>query len=462
MVVKNSPSPTEAQRYRVPKIWKGKIDSEVSQGMLNCDDRAPTVMCITNAQIDPNVGLIATGRLFSGSVEEGRHVYLVEARKKHVVKEVSMYMGAFREVVSQITAGNIVALTGLDLARAGETLVDVAFKDFMVPFERMKYVSEPVITMAIEPRNPEDMLRLREAMNRLSIEDPNLTVTVDKWTGEYLLSGMGELHLETAMKFLRDYSGGVELATSDPMADYRETATEKGLIVVAESPDKQNRFWVQVEPHDDKTKHAEKDRIEDTWAVDEQQNIFLNSTNEIKHLDYARDMILSGFNWACKTGPLCEQPLRNVKVRLMNAEINEDPILCRSTQITRTVSRAIFGSFLTAKPVLLEPVYRIEVSTSPQWFGICANIITSRRGRIQAAESRGTLTMITGYVPVAEMLGSSAEMRSATSGHVVWQSTFENWEKVPDSVAAEIVRRIRTRRGLPPEIPKLDKFAARA
>jgi elongation factor 2 len=248
MVVKNIPDPVEAQRYRLPRIWKGDLNSEVGQAMLNCDDNGPTVMCITMAQIDPHAGLVATGRLFSGTIKQGDQVYLVGVRRDYRVQQVSMYMGAFREVVEKISAGNIAALLGLDLARAGETLVDAAHKDAMVPFERIRYVSEPVITIAVEPKHPKDLPLLMEAMNRLSIEDPNLTATINKETGEYLLSGMGELHLEIAIKFLQDYGGELEIITSKPIVVYRESIAGKGALALAKSPNGLNRFLVQVEP----------------------------------------------------------------------------------------------------------------------------------------------------------------------------------------------------------------------
>ncbi|MFB0501565.1 MAG: GTP-binding protein, partial [Candidatus Bathyarchaeia archaeon] len=115
MVVKNLPNPVEAQKYRVPKIWKGELESEIGQAMLKCDENGPTVICLTSAQMDPHAGLVATGRTFSGSIREGDRIYLVGAKKDYRVQQVSMYMGAFREVVDRIAAGNISALLGLDL-----------------------------------------------------------------------------------------------------------------------------------------------------------------------------------------------------------------------------------------------------------------------------------------------------------------------------------------------------------
>ncbi|MEM3616829.1 MAG: elongation factor EF-2 [Candidatus Bathyarchaeia archaeon] len=483
MVVKNIPNPIEAQKYRLPRIWKGDLTSEIGQAMLNCDDNGPTVMCITMAQINPHAGLVATGRLFSGSVKEGDQVYLVGAHKDYRVQQVSMYMGAFREVVDKITAGNIAALLGLDLARAGETLVDLAHKDVMVPFERIRYVSEPVITIAVEPKHPKDLPRLMDAMNKLSIEDPNLVTTIHRETGEYLLSGMGELHLEIAVKFLQDYGSGLEIVASTPIVVYRESIAGKGVTVMAKSPNKHNMFWVQVEPLEEKVislieagEIAEEmsseqignilfkeagwpaEEARNIWAIDEHRNIFVGATKGVQYLPEAREMIIAGFKWACRAGPLCEEPLRGLKAKLIDAQLHEDPVHRGPAQILPAIRRAILGSFLTAKPVLLEPVYKIGVSVPAQWVGDCISIITRKRGRILASEHKGILTVITGYIPVAETFGLSAEMRSATSGHAFWQCTFDHWETIPENIASEVVRRIRERKGLPPEKPTPDMF----
>jgi elongation factor 2 len=480
MVIKNVPNPIEAQKYRIPKIWKGKEKSEIGQAMLNCDDDGPTVMCITNVQTDKTAGLVAAGRMFSGSIKDGDKVYLVDVGKEYTVKQVSMYMGAFREAVSRIIAGNIAALAGLDLARAGETLVDVDHKDVMVPFERIKYLSQPVIQIAIDPKNPKDLPRLMEAVNRLSVEDPNLVATLNKETGEYLLNGMGELHLEIAMKLLTQYSDGIELAASSPIVAYRESVSEQGAVVMTKSPNKQNRFWVQVKPLENETielmengelveetgqRQIEKmlqEKAKNVWALDEHGNALIELTENIQNIHEAKDSIISGFRWACKTGPLCEEPLRGVKVELLDAQLHEEPKQREPIQIMRAISRAILGSALTAKPALLEPVYKISVSVPNQWFGTCSNILTRRRGKILAAEHRDALTVIAGYIPVAETFGLSAEMRSATSGHAFWQCTFARWEKIPENIAKEVIGQIRRRRGLPPEIPKPEKFVDEA
>jgi len=488
MAVKHLPNPIQAQRYRIPKIWKGDIESEMGQAILNCSDTGPTVMCITMAQMDPQAGLVATGRLFSGQVKEGDQVYLVSAKKDHRIQQVSMYMGAFREVVDRINAGNIAAVSGLDLARLGETLVDFTHRDVMVPFERIIYVSEPVLTIALEPRHPKDLPRLVNAMHRLTIEDPNLLATINKETGEYLLSGVGELHLEIAVKFIREYAGGdLEITASEPIVVYREGVSRRGVSAMSKSPNKHNRFQIQVEPLDEKViKMIEKDGVSgemnskqvaamlqkeagwsarearNIWAIEDHKNMLIDVTTDVQFVQETRDMIISGFRWGCEHGPLCEEPLRGVKAKLQDAQLHEDLVHRGSVQIMPAIRRAMFGSFLTAKPVLLEPVYKISVSMPAQWVGEVSNIITRKRGKILSSEQKGAVTNISGYIPVAETFGLATLMRSATSGHAFWQLTFDHWEKVPENIALGVIQEIRKRRGLPAEVPTADKFSDKA
>ena len=484
MVVNHLPNPIEAQQYRIPKIWTGFPDSEIGQAMLNCSDTGPTVMCITAAHMDPHAGLIATGRLFSGKITAGDDIYLVGAKKSYRTQQVSMYMGAIREIVDQINAGNIAALLGLEQARTGETLVDSNYKDVMIPFERIKYVSEPVITVAIEPAHPKDLPRLIEATQLLIIEDPNLATTISRETGEYLLSGIGELHLEIAAKFLRDYAGGdLEIITGKPTVVYRESATAKGVVAQAKSPNRLNRLWIQVEPLEDqivelidkgevaehtnpkqlsailqKTVGWSTEDAQNVWAIEPHKNVLINMTKGVQYLQEARDTITSGFTWACQSGPLCEEPMRGVKAKLVNAQLHEDPVHRGPAQLMPAARRAIFGSFLTAKASLVEPIFKINVTAPAQWVGQVSSIITRQKGRITSSEQKGPIVNVMGYIPVRQAFGLAAEMRSATSGHAFWQSTLDHWEKIPASTAHVIIRDIRKRRGLVLEIPTANSF----
>ena len=480
MAVENLPNPVVAQKYRIPKIWKGDINSKIGQAMLDCNDDGPIVLCFNKVQMDSHAGLVATGRLFSGSIGEGDEVYLVGAKKAYRVQQISMYMGAFRDVVDRIVAGNIAALLGLDLARAGETLVDVTTKE-MIPFERIKYVSEPVVTIAIEPKHPKDLPRLVDIMHRIAVDDPNLVSTINKETGEYLLSGMGELHLEIACKVIKDFK--LDITTSRPIVVYRESVAGQGVIAMTKSPNKHSRFWIQVEPLEEKVvEMIEKGEIDDIvgrkqmgtvlyrdakWstkearnvmALEEHRNILINLTTGIQALREVRATIISGFRWACQNGPLCEEPLRGLKIKLMDAKLHEDPVHRGPAQVMPATRKGILGSYLTAGPILLEPIYKIGVSVSPQWVGEVTSIITRNRGRITSSAQRGSLTMINGYIPVSETFGLAADMRSATSGHAFWQCTFDHWEKMSKNLALSVIKEIREKRGLNPEIPSPNRF----
>lgn len=483
MVVKILPNPIEAPKYRIPKIWKGEVDSEVGQLMINCDNNGPVVICITNTQMDKHAGLVATGRLFSGKIEEGDQVYLVGAKKRYRVQQVSMYMGAFRENVDYLDAGNIVALLGIDLARSGETLVSFTHKDGMIPFERITYVSEPVVTIALEPKHPKDLPRLVDVMHRLNIDDPNLVTTINKETGEYLLSGMGELHLEIAVKFMKEYARGLDITTSKPIVVYRETVSKPGVIAMAKSPNKHNRFWIQVEPLEKKVINMIESgdidelmgrrRIGDVlykdagwpveearnvWALEEHRNIFIDLTKGIQFMRDIQETVLSGFRWACEAGPLCNEPIRGMKIKFMNTQLHEDPVHRGPAQIMPAIRRAIFGSFLTADSVLLEPIYRIQISVPVQYVGPASSLLIKKRGKILSSGQKGVVLAVDGNIPVAETFGLAADLRSSTSGHAFWQSQFDHWEHVPGNIEKEIITDIRKRRGLSPEVPRASKF----
>ncbi len=480
-VIKNLPNPIEAQRYRIRKIWRGDLDSEIGQAMLNCDENGPTVICVNKVIVDPHAGIVCTGRIFSGRISKGDEVYLLNAARQERVQQVAMYMGPFREPVGTIPAGNIAAMLGLSHARAGETLVDVEYKDYMIPFEAIRYVSEPVMTIAIEPKRPADLPKLVDILNKLAINDPNLVPTINQETGEYLLSGMGELHLEIACKDIR--AMGVDIVVSEPLVVYRETVTKKAGPFMGKSPNKHNKLWFTIEPLDERTLELldsgrihvrmSPKRIADilkkeagwppseakrVWAVDEHKNIIVNMSHGVQYLNEVRDSIISGFRWTCEAGPLTQEPIRGVRINLVDAILHEDPVHRGPAQIMPATKQAIFACFLSAKPVLLEPIYKIQVRVPVEYMGEVTSLIAQKRGRVIDVEQKEAAITITGYIPVAETIGLASIMRSATSGHAFWQCTFDHWGKVPESLLNDLIVKIRKRKGLPPEPPKAEDF----
>jgi elongation factor 2 len=459
MAIRNLPDPKTAQAYRLEKIWDGNPDSAAGRVISECKDDAPAILCVTNVQSDMEGSTIATGRLFSGTVKKGDRLHLVEAQSETSINHVYLPMGAFREEVEKISAGNIVALALTGKVLTGETLVDPSYKDDIVPFEGINYITEPVVTVSVEPKDPKDLPVLIDALGTLAAEDPNLNVKADKETGEYLLNGMGELHLEIALKQL---SARVQVASSSPRVVYRESVTKKGVDAVARSPNKQNMFVVRVEPLPEEVNKRDckkRGEIGNVLSFDEYRNVLVDCSGKTEPLtEEVLESIIAGFDFACHAGPLCGEPLRHVKSSLMDLQVSEKAELRGSIEIMRAVGKAVFGSFLTAKPVLLEPLYKTVISVPLELARECQRIVTARRARVMAFEQRGLLAVVTAYVPVAESFGLSKKLRSATSGRAFWQSSLERWERVPENLAAKVIQEIRRQKGLPSELPKPEMF----
>lgn len=486
MVVEHIPNPREAQRYRIPKLWSGDLNSEIGQAMLNCDPDGPLVICISKIVVDPHAGLVATGRVFSGTVHNGDEVYLIMARSSGRVQQVGLYMGPYREVANEISAGNIVALLGLDRARAGETVVDLKYKDIMPPFERLRYISEPVVTIAIEPKRSSDLPRLVETLRKMAIEDPTLQVKINEETGEYLISGMGTLHLEIALWDLQQRTGGIPIETSPPIVVYRESIKRSAGPVEGKSPNKHNRVYISIEPLDETTLKLLSDgkvyedqdwrtrakilRTEASWdsseargiwAIDEHLNILVDVTKGVQYLRDIKDTIISGFRWAMEAGPLCQEPIRGVKVKLIDAMVHEDPAHRGPAQIMPATKDAIFAAFLMAEPILLEPLLKIEAKVPQEFLSGLLRVLTSKRGRIHQMEQHGMLMLVRGEIPVSETFDLADQIRSATQGRCFWSTEFSRWAPVPSQLAMEIIKQIRKRKGLPSEIPRPEDFLPR-
>jgi len=450
MAIKKVPNPRDAQAYRIEEIWDGQVDSPIGKALVECSDEGPAVFSVTNVRSDGGGGTVATGRLFSGKLGKGERLHLVDALAETVVNQVSVDMGSLGEEVSWVSAGNLASLSLTGEVEAGETLVDAAHKADMVPFEGVSYVSEPVVTLAVEPKNPKDIPVLLEALKKLASEDPNLNVSANKETGEYLLSGMGELHLEVAINQLKS-SCGLAAAVSSPRVVYMESVEKKGNVVLAKSPNKQSSFWVQVAPDG-----QEVEEQASVLSVDEHRNVLLDCSGKTDPLpEEVLEAVIGGFEFACKAGPLCGEPVRHLKVNLLDFQLSSQ---FDSDEVMRGVGKAVFGSFLTAQPVLLEPVYKIILTVSSELSSESSRILAARRGKVTSFEQRGLQTVISGFIPVAETFGFSKELRSATSGRAFWQSFFDHWEKMPPKLASQVVSDFRRRKGLSAEVPKPEKF----
>jgi len=477
MAVEAMPPPHVAQKYRVPRVWKGDINSEVGQAMLKCDDNGPVVMAITNIVVDPQAGVVASGRLFSGTITEGSTFHLVGARVDQRVQQVCLYMGPYREIVGTISAGNIPALLGLDGAKAGETLS--AVKD-IAPFESVHYVTEPVVTMAVEPKFSRDLPKLVEILRRLSLEDPNLVTKINEETGEYLIAGMGTLHLEIATTLIT--KTGLEIATSNPIVIYRESVRSTAGPIEGKSPNKHNKLYLSIEPlpdgiinlikegkigeYQDKHEMAKilreqgwsPDEAKGVWSIDEGSNMLIEVTKGAQYLQEVKEMVIAGYRWGIKEGPLAYEQIRGVRLKLTDVSLHDDPVHRGPAQIMPMARRAFFVAFLSANPVLLEPVQRITVKVPPELLGAATSVISQKRGKIVSVDQRGHLVYVVGELPTAETFDLSEVMRGASQGRAFWGLEFAHWAPVPQSLVGQVITDIRKRKGLPPEPQKAEDF----
>jgi elongation factor 2 len=237
MVVKHHPNPVDAQKYRIPKLWRGDLESEDGKALLSCDPKGPLWACITKVVVDPQAGEISCGRLFSGTIKKGVEVYLNQLKQNTRIQQVFIFNGAKRDIVESIPAGNVIGIAGVR-AYPGETIT----LEPSEPFEAITHIFEPVITKAVEAAKPADLPKLIEVLRQVTKEDPTIKIEINEETGEHLMHGMGELHLEVIENRIKTEKG-IEIKTSPPIVVYRETVTKASAEAEGKSPNKHNKLY---------------------------------------------------------------------------------------------------------------------------------------------------------------------------------------------------------------------------
>jgi len=480
MIIRHLPSPLEAQKYRIPKIWKGDIESEIGKQMLNCDPNGKLAAIVTKMIPDEHVGFVATARIFSGKIFKGKEIYLVSSKKKEKVQQVAIFKGINRVPVDEVTAGNVVAIVGIPEAFTGETICDADYP--IEPFAEIKHIFEPVVTKSIEPKNPMDLPKLIDALRKIGKEDPTLVVKINQETGEYLVSGLGELHLEIKVEHkLKDM--GIDVELSPPIVVYRETILKPSPMVEGKSPNKHNKLYFIVEPLEDSVYDAmrageipsnievKKKNLELFQKLEKagmkgddarnvilihEKNVLIDQTKGVQFLLEVIEMIKEAFIEVMGDGPLAREPCMKLKVKLVDAELHEDPVHRGPGQIMPAVRYAIRQAMLLAGTVLFEPkqILRIDIPTDSM--GIVSREIENRRGTIlEMKEEEGAMTIIA-KIPVAELFGFDAKLKSLTSGRGFYSLVDIVFERLPDELRDQIVKNIRKRKGLPEEIPRAE------
>ncbi|MEF8887679.1 MAG: elongation factor EF-2 [Haloarculaceae archaeon] len=472
MVCEHFPNPIDAQPRRIPRIWRGDADSELADTMRMVDEEGEVVLMVTDIGIDPHAGEIAAGRVFSGTLEKGQELYVSGTAGKNRIQSVGIYMGGEREEVDRVPAGNIAAVTGLDDAIAGSTVSSVE----MTPFESIEHISEPVITKSVEAQNMDDLPKLIETLQQVAKEDPTIQIEINEDTGEHLISGQGELHLEVITQRI-ERNQGIPVTTGEPIVVFREAPQEASREVEGISPNRHNRFYLTVQPLPEelvetlKMGEASMDmpELERREALQEAgldkdtsqevehihgTNIIIDDTKGIQHLNETMELVLEGFEEALNDGPLAAEPVEGALIRLHDARLHEDAIHRGPAQVIPAVREALHNALIDAEIRLLEPIQQVRIDVPPEHMGAASGEIQGRRGRIDDMYQEGDLQVVEGIAPVEEMIGFSSDIRSATEGRASWNTENAGFQVMADNLQREKIMEIRERKGMKLELPE--------
>ncbi|PIO08646.1 elongation factor EF-2 [Candidatus Pacearchaeota archaeon CG10_big_fil_rev_8_21_14_0_10_34_12] len=469
MAVKHLPNPVDAQKYRIPKIWRGDLDSDFGKSLVNCNPKGEVAFVITRIVIDPRSGKeISAGRLYSGTIKNGMDVYCNMAKSKGKIQQVLVYNGIKPEQLESVPAGNVLAISGLNVD-VGETIT----VNEQTPFDEIKHLFQPVITKSIEVVKTADLPKLIEILRQVSKEDPSVKVEINEQTGESLISGMGELHLEIIENRIKTEKG-LHVKTSAPIIVYRETVGKESKPVEGRSPNKHNSFFIKVEPLADEIYNAienneipegrVKKRSEEMynkltqfgWRGDEIRNVkdiykgnmFLDETRGEVHIGEILGMVMDAFEMVVNQGPLAREPCTKMKVSLVDTKLHEDAIHRGPAQVYPAVREAITDAMKSAGAFILEPL-QIHVIDIPESFlGEITKLVGGKRGQMLDVKHEGGAVEVKAKIPVAEMIGWSNDLRSATEGRGVSSLLDQLFERIPHGLQEDVIRKIRDRKGL--------------
>jgi elongation factor G len=382
-------------------------------------DDEPFCGYVFKVMSDPYAGQLTYFRVFSGKVFAGSYVYNATKDKKERIGRLLLMHANSREDVQEAAAGEIVAAVGLD-ATTGDTLSD---EKAPIILEKLEF-PEPVISMAIEPKTKKDQEKLSQVLNKFMKEDPTFKATVDQETGQVLIHGMGELHLEIMVdRMKREY--GVEVNVGKPQVAYKETIRKKAVaegkfIRQSGGRGQYGHAVIEIEPLERGQGFVFENAIVGGIIPKE----FIPSVEK-------------GVREAMQSGVVAGYPVVDVKVKLFDGSYHEVDSSDIAFQIAGSI--AFKEAMKKADPVLLEPIMEVEVETPDEYVGDVIGDLNSRRGKIMGMENKGVITVVKAYVPLAEMFGYATTLRSLTQGRGTFIMKFSHYEEVPQHVAEQII-----------------------
>jgi elongation factor G len=385
----------------------------------NTDPKEKFAALAFKIMTDPYVGKITYARVYSGELKSGSYIYNANSGKKERVGRLLFMHANSREDVEEIRAGDIAAVVGLKNTKTGDTLCT---DDDPIMLERMAF-PEPVIQIAIEPKTKADQDKLGEALSKLSDEDPTFKVRVDEETGQTVISGMGELHLEILVdRMKREFK--VEANIGKPQVAYRESITQKvnaegKFVKQSGGRGKYGHVWVEMEPNE-------------AGKGYEFENAIVGGVIPREYIP----AVSKGIEEAMRNGVVAGYPVVDVKVKLYDGSYHD----VDSDELSFKVagSMAFREGASKASPTLLEPIMSVEVVTPEEYLGDVMGDLNSRRGKIEGFSARKDAQVIKAHSPLSEMFGYATRLRSMTQGRAIFTMQFSHYAEVPKSIADEI------------------------
>lgn len=502
MIVIHLPSPVTAQKYRAELLYEGPKDDANCTAIKNCDPTADLMLYISKMVPTSDKGrFYAFGRVFAGTVKSGMKVRIqgpnyVPGKKEDLfvkaVQRTVLMMGRFVEAIDDCPAGNIVGLVGIDqyLLKSGTLTTSESAYNLKV----MKFSVSPVVEVAVDVKNGNDLPKLVEGLKRLSKSDPCVLCKMSE-SGEHIVAATGELHLEVVLHDLEYDHAGVPLKVSPPVVSYRETVSEESSkVALSKSPNKHNRIYLKAAPlNEECTVGIEKGDIDVRadvkvrarkladdydWDVADARkiwcfgpdgqgpNVVVDQTKAVQYLNEIKDHVNAGFQWATKEGPILGEQMRGIRYNMLDVTLHADAIHRGAGQIMPTMRRVTFAAMLLAEPRIQEPVFLVEVQCPESAIGGIYSVLNKKRGQIVSEEQRpGTpLFTVKAYLPVNESFGFTGELRQATGGQAFPQMIFDHWSTMlgdptdKSNKAGQITLDTRKRRGLKEEVPGYEEF----
>lgn len=413
-IVDYLPSPLD-----VPAVHGVAVDGIVAEGMRPHSADAPFSAIVFKIMSDPFVGSLSFARIYSGKLKVGDAVQNVLKQKKERVTKILMMHANDRAEVNEVSAGEIVALVGLKFAVTGDTLADI---DAPIAYEAMKF-PEPVISLAVEPKSTADLDKLNQSLARLATEDPSLRVSTSEETGQVLISGMGELHLQIiADRLLREFK--VQANIGKPQVSYRESIVKSAASREEFSRSVQNKTfsaWVALKVL------SSENRGSPTIEIVKKNNIPANVYVALKE----------SLDGAVSSGPLCGYPLVNLKVEV--TDFSFDAQLIDEVCYKVAASNAVRAALEKASPVMMEPFMKVEIVVPPESSGTIVSDVSGRRGRVLGLDARGHLQVVQAEIPLAELFGYETDIRSLSQGRASSSMQFSHYEPVPKNLQDKIM-----------------------